>query len=90
MPGWLEGPERFEALHWLEGAGLCLLRTGTCTAGPVPLPVQQSSIASAGGTVLVSGGSVGWSQPGRGAAAPGWMSRSPAAQGSRGSRKWSW
>lgn len=39
---WLrEGLERFEALHGLQGAGRCSLRTGTCTVGPVPLPVQQ-------------------------------------------------
>jgi hypothetical protein len=39
---WLrEGLERFEALHRMQGAGRCSLRTGTITAGPVPLPVQQ-------------------------------------------------
>jgi hypothetical protein len=39
---WLrEGLERFEAQHGLEGSGRCSVRTGTCTVGPVPLPVQQ-------------------------------------------------
>ena len=39
---WLqEGLERYEALHGLQAAGRCSLRTGTCTVGPVPLPVQQ-------------------------------------------------
>ncbi|MFM7652342.1 MAG: hypothetical protein ACKO5M_05360 [Vulcanococcus sp.] len=37
----LEGLERFEAQHGLEGSGRCSVRTGTCTVGPVPLPVQQ-------------------------------------------------
>jgi hypothetical protein len=37
----LEGLERFEALHGLQAAGRCSLRTGTCTVGPVALPVQQ-------------------------------------------------
>jgi hypothetical protein len=39
-----EGLERFEAHHPGEdpdGSGRCSLRTGTCTLGPVPLPVQQ-------------------------------------------------
>lgn len=35
----LEEAERQQALA--EAAGRCSLRTGTCTAGPVPLPVQQ-------------------------------------------------
>lgn len=42
---WLrEGLERFEALQprdTADGSGRCSLRTGTCTLGPVPLPVQQ-------------------------------------------------
>jgi hypothetical protein len=42
---WLrEGLERFEARQPLEdpdGSGRCSLRTGTCSLGPVPLPVQQ-------------------------------------------------
>jgi hypothetical protein len=42
---WLrEGLERFEAHHPLDeadGSGRCSLRTGTCSLGPVPLPVQQ-------------------------------------------------
>jgi hypothetical protein len=42
---WLrEGLERFEAHQPLEdsdGSGRCSLRTGTCSIGPVPLPVQQ-------------------------------------------------
>ncbi len=33
-----EGLERLEAE---QAAGRCSLRTGTCTTGPVPLPVQQ-------------------------------------------------
>ncbi|MCS5692325.1 hypothetical protein NZK33_10050 [Cyanobium sp. FGCU-6] len=37
----LEGIERFEAQHGLEGSGRCSMRTGTRTVGPVPLPVQQ-------------------------------------------------
>lgn len=37
----LEGVERFEAQHGLEGSGRCSIRTGTCTVGPVPLPFQQ-------------------------------------------------
>ena len=37
-----EGLERLEAeLAAAEAAGRCSLRTGTCTTGPVPLPVQQ-------------------------------------------------
>jgi hypothetical protein len=35
----LEQAEHQQALA--EAAGRCSLRTGTCTAGPVPLPVQQ-------------------------------------------------
>ena len=35
-----EGLERLEA-EQAEAAGRCSLRTGTCTIGPVPLPVQQ-------------------------------------------------
>ena len=42
---WLrEGLERFEAHHPAadhDGSGRCSLRTGSCTVGPVPLPVQQ-------------------------------------------------
>jgi hypothetical protein len=42
---WLrEGLERFEAHQAAEdpdGSGRCSLRTGTCSLGPVPLPVQQ-------------------------------------------------
>lgn len=38
----LEGLERLEAEQAAaEAAGRCSLRTGTCTTGPVPLPVQQ-------------------------------------------------
>ena len=36
--------ERWEAHHAAEdadGSGRCSLRTGTCSLGPVPLPVQQ-------------------------------------------------
>ena len=37
-----EGLESFEARQAAaEAAGRCSLRTGTVTAGPVPLPVQQ-------------------------------------------------
>lgn len=39
-----EGVERFEVHHPAEdpdGSGRCSLRTGTCSLGPVPLPVQQ-------------------------------------------------
>lgn len=37
-----EGLERLEADQAAaEAAGRCSLRTGTCTTGPVPLPVQQ-------------------------------------------------
>jgi len=37
-----EGLERLEAEQAAaEAAGRCSLRTGTCTSGPVPLPVQQ-------------------------------------------------
>ena len=37
-----EGLERLEAEQAAaEAAGRCSLRTGTCTTGPVPLPVQQ-------------------------------------------------
>ena len=41
--GWLlHGLEAAEQQRSLsEAAGRCSLRTGTCTAGPVPLPVQQ-------------------------------------------------
>jgi hypothetical protein len=35
----LEQAEHERALA--EAAGRCSLRTGTCSAGPVPLPVQQ-------------------------------------------------
>lgn len=41
-----ESLERFEAQHPVEdpdGSGRCSLRTGTCSLGPVPLPVQQAS-----------------------------------------------
>ncbi|MEB3317359.1 MAG: hypothetical protein VKO39_04385 [Cyanobacteriota bacterium] len=42
---WLrEGLERFEAqppAEEADGSGRCSLRTGTCSLGPVPLPVQQ-------------------------------------------------
>jgi hypothetical protein len=38
----LQGLEQAEHERALaEAAGRCSLRTGTCTAGPVPLPVQQ-------------------------------------------------
>jgi hypothetical protein len=38
----LQGLEQAEHLRALaEAAGRCSLRTGTCTSGPVPLPVQQ-------------------------------------------------
>jgi hypothetical protein len=37
-----EGLERLEAEQAAaETAGRCSLRTGSCTTGPVPLPVQQ-------------------------------------------------
>lgn len=39
-----EGLEHFEAHQAAEdsdGSGRCSLRTGTCSLGPVPLPVQQ-------------------------------------------------
>ena len=37
-----EGLERLEAEQAAaEAAGRCSLRTGSCTTGPVPLPVQQ-------------------------------------------------
>jgi hypothetical protein len=37
-----EGLERLEAEQAAaDAAGRCSLRTGTCTAGPVPLQVQQ-------------------------------------------------
>ncbi|MFN5464497.1 MAG: hypothetical protein ACK40D_08820 [Cyanobacteriota bacterium] len=39
-----EGLDRFEAQRLSEdpdGSGRCSLRTGTCSIGPVPLPVQQ-------------------------------------------------
>jgi len=36
-----EGLERAESQAAAEAAGRCSLRTGTCTVGPVPLPVQQ-------------------------------------------------
>lgn len=39
-----EGLERYEAQRPSEdqdGSGRCSLRTGTCSIGPVPLPVQQ-------------------------------------------------
>lgn len=36
-----EGLERAESQALAEAAGRCSLRTGTCTLGPVPLPVQQ-------------------------------------------------
>jgi hypothetical protein len=37
-----EGLERFEAEQAAaEAAGRCSLRIGSCTTGPVPLPVQQ-------------------------------------------------
>lgn len=40
---WLrEGLERFEALEAAAiAAGRCSLRTGSCSTGPLPLPVQQ-------------------------------------------------
>ncbi|MFM7641302.1 MAG: hypothetical protein ACKO45_07100 [Cyanobium sp.] len=39
-----EGLDRYEAQRASEdpdGSGRCSLRTGTCSIGPVPLPVQQ-------------------------------------------------
>jgi hypothetical protein len=39
-----EGLDRYESQRPSEdpdGSGRCSLRTGTCTIGPVPLPVQQ-------------------------------------------------
>jgi hypothetical protein len=37
-----EGLERLEAEQAAAlAAGRCSLRTGTCTTGPVPLPIQQ-------------------------------------------------
>jgi hypothetical protein len=39
----LEEAERQRALA--AAAGRCSLRTGTCTTGPVPLPVQQQGPA---------------------------------------------
>jgi hypothetical protein len=37
-----EGLERLETEQAAaEAAGRCSLRTGTCSTGPVPLPVQQ-------------------------------------------------
>lgn len=39
-----DGLEHFEAHQHagdLDGSGRCSLRTGTCSLGPVPLPVQQ-------------------------------------------------
>ncbi len=39
-----EGLDRYEAQRPSEdpdGSGRCSLRTGTCSIGPVPLPVQQ-------------------------------------------------
>ena len=42
---WLrEGLEHYEAQQIPsepDGSGRCSLRTGTCSLGPVPLPVQQ-------------------------------------------------
>lgn len=39
-----EGLEHFEAHQAAgdpDGSGRCSLRTGTCSLGPIPLPVQQ-------------------------------------------------
>jgi hypothetical protein len=39
---WLvEELERHEVAHGVEAAGRCSVRTGLCTLGPVPLPLQQ-------------------------------------------------
>jgi hypothetical protein len=39
---WLvEELERHEHAHGVDGAGRCSVRTGLCTSGPVPLPLQQ-------------------------------------------------
>lgn len=39
---WLvEELERHEVAHGLDAAGRCSVRTGLCTSGPVPLPLQQ-------------------------------------------------
>jgi hypothetical protein len=39
---WLiEELERHEHAHGMEPAGRCSLRTGRCTSGPLPLPLQQ-------------------------------------------------
>ncbi|MEB3169800.1 MAG: hypothetical protein VKK43_00345 [Synechococcaceae cyanobacterium] len=37
----LEELFRHEQAHGLEQAGRCSLRTGQCTSGPLPLPLQQ-------------------------------------------------
>ncbi len=33
--------ERHERAHGVDPAGRCSVRTGQCTSGPVPLPLQQ-------------------------------------------------
>jgi hypothetical protein len=33
--------ERHEHAHGVDPAGRCSVRTGQCTSGPVPLPLQQ-------------------------------------------------
>jgi hypothetical protein len=38
----LEELERHEVAHGVDAAGRCSVRTGLCTSGPVPLPLQQS------------------------------------------------
>lgn len=37
----LEELERHEQAHGVDAAGRCSVRTGLCTSGPVPLPLQQ-------------------------------------------------
>lgn len=37
----LERVEAEQASDALQGSGRCSLRTGSCSSGPVPLPVQQ-------------------------------------------------
>jgi hypothetical protein len=37
----LEELERHEHAHGVDPAGRCSVRTGLCTSGPVPLPLQQ-------------------------------------------------
>ena len=39
----LEELERHEHAHGVDPAGRCSVRTGLCSSGPLPLPLQQQA-----------------------------------------------